>query len=236
MSGVSGDRGGLLVTFEGPEGSGKSTLVAALAERLRAEGRDPLVLREPGGTPVGERIRAVLLDPGGGGMEPLTELLLMVASRAQLVRQEVRPALAAGRIVLCDRFADASVAYQGAGRGLGTELVRRLNDVALEGLVPDLTFLLLLAPEEGRRRQAGRVLDRLDQETAEFHARVHAAYVEMARDPRWRVLDALAPPAQVLAQAIKELKSLEQAGPLNRSSGNAHARRRKPPQEKDRGA
>ncbi len=206
-------RRGLLVTFEGPEGSGKTTLVAALAARLGEGGREPLVVREPGGTAVGERIRSLLLDPGATAIRPRTELLLMVASRAQLVAEAVRPALAAGRIVLCDRFADASVAYQGRGRGLGEDLVRRLNEVALEGLVPDLTFLLLLPPEEGRRRQGGRDLDRLDRESAEFHARVHAAYRDMAAsgDPRFRVLDAAAPPDRVLLEALDRLKTVEQA-------------------------
>lgn len=202
---------GLLVTFEGPEGSGKSTLIKSLAGRLRAIGVEPVLAREPGGTPIGERIRAVLLDPSSSGMTARAELLLMVASRAQLVAEVVRPALAAGRVVLCDRFADASVAYQGHGRGLGPDLVARLNDVALEGLVPDLTLLCLLPPEQGLARIGGRAPDRLDAERLEFHQRVHAGYLALAAgDPRrLRVIDAAADPPQMLESALGQLRSLE---------------------------
>lgn len=203
--------GGLLVTFEGPEGSGKSTLIRGLAARMRAAGVEPVLAREPGGTPIGERIRAVLLDPASAGMAARTELLLMVASRAQLVTEVVRPALAAGRVVLCDRFADASVAYQGHGRRLGQDLVDRLNAVALEGIVPDLTLLCLLPPELGLARIGGRAPDRLDAERLEFHQRVHAGYLALAaRDPRrFRVLDAAAEPPLVLEAALGQLRSLE---------------------------
>ncbi len=202
---------GLLVTFEGPEGSGKSTLIASLAQRLRDAGREPLLVREPGGTAIGERIRAVLLDPASVDMTPQTELLLMVASRAQLVRERIRPALAAGQLVLCDRFADASAAYQGYGRELGVDLVDRLNAVALGGLEPDLTLLCLLPPEQGLARIGGRAPDRLDAERLEFHRRVHAGYVALAAAAprRFRVLDAAAAPDQLLAQALEQLRGLE---------------------------
>ncbi len=202
---------GLLVTFEGPEGSGKSTLIASLAERFRALGREPLLVREPGGTAIGERIRAVLLDPASADMTPHTELLLMVASRAQLVRERIRPALAAGRLVLCDRFADASAAYQGYGRELGLELVDRLNAVALDGLEPDLTLLCLLAPEQGLARIGGRAPDRLDAERLEFHRRVHDGYRALAASAprRFRVLDAAASPAALLEAALGQLRGLE---------------------------
>ena len=122
---------GLLITFEGPEGSGKTTLIRALAERLEASGTSPILIREPGGTPIGEQIRNILLDLASDGMCSETELLLMVASRAQLIRETIRPGLAAGRIILCDRFADASVAYQRFGRNLGEETVHSLNALAL---------------------------------------------------------------------------------------------------------
>jgi len=202
---------GLLITFEGPEGSGKSTLIAAIAARLTERGEQPLLLREPGGTPIGERVRNILLDPASADMCPETELLLMVASRAQLVRERIRPALAAGMIILCDRFADASVAYQGHGRQLGEKRVHELNRVALDGLTPDLTFLCLLPPEQGLARLAGRGTDRLDREDLEFHRRVHAGYRAMADggDPRFRVLDAARPPQDVLDQAVVQLKRLE---------------------------
>lgn len=202
---------GLLVTFEGPEGSGKSTLIASLAERFRALGREPLLVREPGGTAIGERIRAVLLDPASVDMTPHTELLLMVASRAQLVRERIRPALAAGQLVLCDRFADASAAYQGYGRELGLELVDRLNAVALDGLEPDLTLLCLLPPEQGLARIGGRAPDRLDAERLEFHRRVHDGYRALAASAprRFRVLDAAASPAALLEAALGQLRGLE---------------------------
>jgi dTMP kinase len=202
---------GLLITFEGPEGSGKSTLIVSLTAHLRACGHDPLVLREPGGTAIGERIRAILLDPASADMTAETELLLMVASRAQLVREKIRPALAQGRLVLCDRFADASVAYQGYGRELGPALVDRLNAVALEGLRPDLTLLCLLPPEQGLARIGGRTPDRLDAEHLEFHQRVCGGYRELAAEAAWRfrVLDAAVTPGQLLASALEQLRGLE---------------------------
>jgi dTMP kinase len=202
---------GLLITFEGPEGSGKSTLVRGLAERLAACGTEPVVLREPGGTPTGERIREILLDPGLPELRPETELLLMVASRAQLVRESVLPALAAGRIVLCDRYADASVAYQGAGRRLGEDRVGLLNGFAVGAAVPDLTLLCLLPPDAGRQRLADRDPDRLEREDAAFHDRVYASYRAMAEsgDPRFRVVDATCTPQQMLEQAVSILRSLE---------------------------
>ena len=202
---------GLLITFEGPEGSGKTTLIRGIADRLAACGEEPLIVREPGGTPIGERIRNILLDPASEGMCAEAELLLMVASRAQLVAEKIRPALEAGMIVLCDRFADASVAYQGFGRGLGEKLVRQLNAVALGDLQPDLTLLCLLSPEEGRARQDQAATDRLDRETVEFHRRVYAGYAAMAAsgDLRFRVVDAAAPPDAVLAEALGHLRRLE---------------------------
>lgn len=202
---------GLLITFEGPEGSGKTTLIEALAEFLGRRGCEPLVLREPGGTGIGERIRSVLLDMSSRGMSAETELLLMEASRAQLVREKILPALAAGLLVLCDRYADASVAYQGYGRGLGEKTVAQFNDFATGGLEPDLTFLCLLPPAQGHARLKDRPTDRLDRETLAFHERVYAGYLALAAraEPRVAVLDAAAPPAAVLAAAVERLKRLE---------------------------
>jgi len=202
---------GLLITLEGPEGSGKSTLVRGLDARLREAGVAPLLLREPGGTRVGERIRDVLLDPELAELVPETELLLMVASRAQLVREKIRPALAAGRVVLCDRYADASTAYQGGGRELGTDAVARLNAFAVADAVPNLTLLCLLPPEAGRARIRARDPDRLEREDAAFHDRVHAAYRAMAAsgEPRFRTVDASRGPEEVLEQALAHLRSLE---------------------------
>ncbi|MEZ4387409.1 MAG: dTMP kinase [Candidatus Krumholzibacteriia bacterium] len=204
-------RRGLLITFEGPEGSGKTTLIQGLQARLAECGGEAMVLREPGGTNIGERIRAVLLDLSSKDMCAETELLLMEASRAQLVREKLRPALEAGLVVLCDRFADASVAYQGFGRGLGDKLVQRFNDFATGGLEPDLTFLCLLPPAEGRARLVGRKTDRLDRETLEFHERVYEGYLALAASgqPRLVTLDATRPPAALLDDALDHLRRLE---------------------------
>ncbi len=184
---------GLFVTFEGGEGSGKSTQVARLAARLRASGLDPLVTREPGGTPVGEGIRALLLDHERRPA-PLTEALLMVAARAQLAATVLRPALAAGRIVLCDRYGDSTLAYQGGGRGLDHAMLAGWNREATGGLVPVLTLLFDLPVATGleRRHTAAGAANRLDREPAEFHERVRARYLELAtaEPERWRVLDA----------------------------------------------
>lgn len=183
---------GLFVTFEGGEGSGKSTQVARLAARLRALGLDPLVTREPGGTPVGEGIRALLLDRKRRPA-PLTEALLMVASRAELTGAVLRPALAAGRIVLCDRYGDSTLAYQGGGRGIAHELLVAWNRAATGDLVPALTLLFDVPVPMGldRRHAAAGATNRLDRESAEFHERVRARYLELAKaEPgRWRVVD-----------------------------------------------
>jgi len=202
---------GLLITFEGPEGSGKTTLVHGLTERLVRGGVEPVVVREPGGTDAGEQIRHVLLDPAGHGLCAEAELLLMIASRAQLVREKLQPALAAGLIVLCDRFADASVAYQGWGRELGVDVVEQLNRFALAGIVPDVTFLCLLPPEAGRARLVHREVDRLDRESLAFHRRVYEGYLAMAAsgDPRFQVVDATAPPEAMLEAVLGRLRRLE---------------------------
>ena len=209
----AGDRPhrGLLITFEGPEGSGKTTLIQALAEHLSDHGCEALLLREPGGTAIGERIRTVLLDHASKDMCAETELLLMEASRAQLVREKLRPALEAGLIVLCDRYADASTAYQGFGRGLGDKLVERFNTFATGGLEPDLTFLCLLPPAEGRLRLKQRKTDRLDREDPDFHDRVFEGYQALAAtgQPRLVVLDASQSPAAVCADALEHLARLE---------------------------
>jgi dTMP kinase len=210
---ASGDKPhrGLLVTFEGPEGSGKTTLIQGLSEELARRGCESLILREPGGTPIGERIRAILLDLSSRGMSAECELLLMEASRAQLVREKIVPALEAGLIVLCDRFADASTAYQGVGRGLGDKLVERFNAFATGGLQPELTFLCLLPPAEGRARLKQRKTDRLDREDLEFHERVYEGYQALAASgqPRLVVLDASQTPEAMFEDAMGHLARLE---------------------------
>jgi len=187
---------GCFVTFEGGEGSGKTTQLERLAQRLRERGLDPLVTREPGGTPLGERIRALLLDPARRPA-PMTEALLMEAARAELVAGVIRPALEAGRIVLCDRYDDSTLAYQGGGRGLDAELLRALNRAATGGLEPDLTLLIDLDPAAGlaRRARAEGSVNRLDREPESFHARVRMRYLELAAAAprRFVVLDGSLP-------------------------------------------
>ncbi|GAP64921.1 thymidylate kinase [Mizugakiibacter sediminis] len=205
---------GRFITLEGGEGAGKSTLLAGLRDHFEAHGVDLLLTREPGGTPLGEAVRALVLDPALRGVCAEAELLLMFAARAQLVREVIRPALAAGRWVLCDRFTDASYAYQGGGRGQPETRIRELERWAAEDLQPDLTLLLDLPVGDGRARAAGRGdADRIESEEDPFFERVRAAYrARAAAFPRrFRVLDAAQPPERVLADAVAALAPLLQA-------------------------
>ncbi len=188
-------RRGVLITFEGVEGSGKSTQAERLAKRLAALGVSCLVSREPGGTGIGEAIRAILLDPQHNEMYGLTELFLYLASRHQLVREKLLPALAAGKVVILDRFADSSAAYQGAGRGLGGRPVARLNKLATADLKPNLTVLVDVPVRVGRGRKNSGVLDRLERERVEFHERVRDRYLQLARRApgRLKVVDGALP-------------------------------------------
>ncbi|TCV97406.1 thymidylate kinase [Luteibacter rhizovicinus] len=202
---------GRLITLEGGEGAGKSTLLSGLRELLRAHGIDPLMTREPGGTPVGEAVRAVVLDASRSELCPEAELLLMFASRAQLVREVIAPALAAGRWVLCDRFTDASYAYQGGGRGQPVDRIAELENWAVAGVVPDITLLLDLPVSTGRARAAGRgEADRIEVEADAFFERIRDAYrARAAAEPgRFRLIDASATPDAVLAQAGAALAPL----------------------------
>ncbi|HYM82042.1 MAG TPA: dTMP kinase [Candidatus Limnocylindria bacterium] len=179
---------GRFVTFEGGEGSGKSTQLQRLAARLREAGEDLVLVREPGGTPLAERIRALLLDPGFAP-DPMAEVYLMEAARADLVVSVIRPALTAGRTVLCDRFADSTLAYQGGGRGIDCDLLVTFNDAATGGLIPDLTLLFDLDPRIGlARRDAHGATNRLDREPLAFHERVRAEYLRLAAAEPGRVL------------------------------------------------
>lgn len=190
---------GIFVSFEGSEGCGKSTQVTRLAQALEAAGHRPLVTREPGGTSIGEAIRHLLqFDAAGHTMAPETELLLFAASRAQIVREVIRPALAAGQTVIADRFSDSTTVYQGVARGLDPEAVRAINGFAVGDLRPDVTFLLHLDGPTARRRllrrprpAAGR-RDRMESQPAAFYDRVRAGYLELARrEPdRFVVIDA----------------------------------------------
>jgi len=186
------------ITFEGIEGSGKSTQIRALKLHLERGGHRVVATREPGGCPLADAIRAILLDPANQALVPRAELLLYAAARAQHVAEVIRPALASGAIVLCDRFADATTAYQGSARGLDTRLVATVNAIASAGLTPDLTLLLDFPVELGlsRARQRNRQEPwheegRLELEALDFHQRVRAAYLELAAHAaRFRIVDA----------------------------------------------
>lgn len=193
---------GLFIVFEGPEGSGKSTQLRRLAARLSQLGHTPVITREPGGTPAGDAIRQVLLDPSLA-IAPLTEFLLYSASRAQHVAEVISPALAAGKLVISDRFASASVAYQGYGRGLELPFITELTERVTRGLKPDLTLLFDLEPQRGLGRITNRgAKDRLEQADLAFHQRVREGFLQQAQeDPSWIVLDA-ALPEEALAQAV----------------------------------
>lgn len=195
---------GKFITLEGGEGAGKSTVLNAVRELLAARGLDVVVTREPGGTPAGEAIRGVLLDPAlHGGIAPETELLLMFAARAQHVRETIAPALAAGRWVLSDRFTDASYAYQGGGRGQPIARIAELERWAAEALQPDLTLLLDLPVGVGLERARGRgPADRIELEAHDFFERVRAAYRERAagQPERFRIVDSALPLDAVLEQ------------------------------------
>lgn len=199
---------GLLITLEGGEGAGKSTLLQGLRAGLEARGIEPLMTREPGGTPLGEGVRKLVLDAGLQGLCAESELLLMFAARAQLVREVIRPALQAGRVILCDRFTDASYAYQGGGRGQPDARIADLEHWAACDLRPDLTLLLDVPPSVGRGRIAGRgQRDRIEREDPSFFDRVHAAYIKRAEaDPaRCVILDGTQSPEIVLEQGMRAI-------------------------------
>lgn len=201
---------GTFITFEGIDGSGKSTQLRLLANFLKTNGCDVLLTREPGGTPVGNRLRAALLDVQEE-VDPLTELLVFAADRAQHVRRVLRPALESGQVVFSDRYADATVAYQGAGRGFSPELIAEIIELATEGLKPDLTVLFDLSVDDStartrRRSSAKQKSDRLDAETDEFHNRVREAYLAIARaEPeRVRIVETNQP-LELTHERVKEI-------------------------------
>jgi dTMP kinase len=191
----------MFITFEGMDGSGKTTQVERLAAALRARGHEVLVTREPGGTVIGEQVRAILMDKANTALNPRAELLLFCASRAQLVADVLRPHLQAGGVVICDRYIDSSLAYQGYGHGLGADVLWPVLNFATGGLLPDLTLYLDIAPEEGLRRRAqaslfGEEFTRIDAMASAFHHRVYEGYGHIARwaGPRWLSLDAAQSP------------------------------------------
>jgi dTMP kinase len=202
---------GRLISIEGLDGAGKSTLARALRDELAARGHDAELLREPGGVEVAERIRALLTDPQLP-VSPRAEALLYAAARAQLVEQLLEPRLAAGGLVILDRFLDSSLAYQGGGRGLGLESIRSINRFAAGAVIPDVTLLLRISPELGlaRKRSEGAPPDRLERESEDFFHAVARAYDELAAgEPlRIRAIDAEQAPRAVLASALAELQDL----------------------------
>lgn len=182
----------MLITFEGLDYSGKSTQIKLLAERLTTQKKRVLVLREPGGTPIGERIRAILLDKQSAAMSPVGEFLLFSASRTQLVETVIKPALEAGTIVICDRFYDSSTAYQGSGRGLPLDAIKTINRIATDGLVPDVTFFIDIPLDEVERRIRERKegKDRMESSGRAFYERVQRGYLELATmERRFCVID-----------------------------------------------
>ena len=213
------DGRGLFVTFEGPDGSGKTTQIKLLADSLRARGLDPVLLRQPGSTALGERIRAILVDSRGeatvGAVTPLAELALMFADRAQQIAEVIQPALAAGQVVLCDRYTDSSEAYQGAGRGLGSERVLAVHRAICDGFQPDVTVLLLPDAEKAlkraqrrnehfRREHGGADENRFEAEGEAFFRRVYAAYGAIAEREPERVLRFGEGSIAEVASAIRE--------------------------------
>ena len=208
---------GLLITFEGTEGSGKSTQIRFLADRLRLLGRTVRLLREPGGTPIGEEIRHTLKHSlANQAMMPETELLLMNASRAQLVREVIRPALAAGEVVLCDRFYDSTIAYQGYGRQLDLEIVRQIINVAVGETRPDLTLLLVIPAEVSEERRLARqstlpfMRDRMEEADRGFFLRVAKGYeaIVAAEPRRVRPLDATGTVEEIRAEIWRQVEPL----------------------------
>jgi dTMP kinase len=205
------DAGGRLIVFEGGEGTGKTTQVRLLAERLRAAGLSVTSVREPGGSVVGDRVREILLDRAHAGLDPRAELLLYEASRAELVASVIAPRLRAGDWVLCDRFTDSTLAYQGYGRGLDLDSIRALNALATAGVEPSLTVLIDLDPTVGLARATEAGADRLESEELAFHERVRAGFLELARAPRHVVIDGSGAIEDVEGAVWRAVSALEPA-------------------------
>ncbi len=202
------------ITFEGGEGCGKSTVLKAIKERLEAEGVSVVLTREPGGTPIAEQIRNVILDKGNTAMDARTEALLYAASRRQHLVEKIWPALKEGKTVLCDRYLDSSLAYQGGARGLGVDAVLSINLFATEGTYPDLTLLFDLEPEQGLARIAAnqnREVNRLDLEKLDFHHQVRNNFLALAKryPERYVIIDASKTLPEVIEEAYRAIKERE---------------------------
>ncbi len=201
----------MFITFEGPEGSGKTSVANAICEKLEALGYSILRTREPGGTPIAEDIRNILLNKKNGMLDPRAEALLFAASRRQHLVEKVWPALKEGKIVICDRFLDSSLAYQGGARGLGVENVLNINLFATEGRFPELTLLFDIAPDQGLARiakNANREVNRLDLEKMEFHKKVRQTFLDLSKkySDRYVVIDASQPLDAVIATAFSAIE------------------------------
>jgi dTMP kinase len=215
----------LFITLEGPEGSGKTTQLRLLESWLREQGYDTLATREPGGTKISEAVRAILLNPDNSEMRAEAEILLYSASRAQIVGEVIRPYLKQGTIVLCDRYADSTLAYQGYGRQLDLDTLRTITAFATGGLVPDLTIYLDIAIETGLHRKTDDEWNRLENQELAFHERVRAGYLQMAHDEpdRWVVIDASQPLLDIqmdirtcLAELLPQADTKSQEGTCHR--------------------
>jgi dTMP kinase len=183
---------GLLITFEGSDGSGKTTQISLLKEYLNKKGFEVIYTREPGGTEISEKIRDIILDNRNSNMSDMCEALLFASSRAQLVNEVIKPAINNGKIVICDRFVESSIVYQGIGRNLGVEKIRLINEAALDGLRADITFMLTIPFEEGLRRKAKqKSLDRLENSGIEFHRKVYEGFITLAETTDYiKIIDA----------------------------------------------
>ncbi len=213
QSAASGAERGIFITFEGGEGAGKTTHIRFLSERLREHGREVVCLREPGGTAIGEQLRAVVLDPANEAMSDEAELLVYEAARAQIVAEVIRPALERGAVVLCDRFADSTIAYQVCGRGLPLDFVKRANAFACQGIEPDRTILLTTGgtAKTGLVRATHRMgADRLELAGEEFHTRVNEGFMELAREypDRIRIVESASKKSQTAAAVLSALGDL----------------------------
>jgi dTMP kinase len=205
---------GLFITLEGPDGSGKTTQVAKIADYLRQNGIDFVQTREPGGTRISDKIRTIILDPDHQEMHDLTEVLLYAASRAQHVHEKIIPALKAGKVVLCDRFVDASLAYQGFGLGVGEDPVLQVNNIATSGLVPERSYFIDVSPEVGRERMKARYgdagLDRIEQKDFTYHERVREGFRYLLESNSERILriNGEQDPEKVFQVITKDLEML----------------------------
>ena len=200
---------GIFITLEGPDGSGKSTQVENIKEFFTKAGRDVVVSREPGGTPISEKLRGIVLDEDHSEMDDVTEMFIYAAARAQHVAEKIKPALESGAVVVCDRFLDSSIAYQGYGRGLGDQ-VEEVNRYATSGLEPNVTFFMDLDPEIGRSRIGKDVRDRLEQQKMDFHYRVYEGYKALAAKYPERIMriDAAKTIDEIKAEIETKLSSL----------------------------